>query len=154
MLQGNYEITQASKQFNLSVMLSNGFFVLDELVKFVPEILYSPQGSFFLTSDSPVFTVLPDATQRTASFGTGFGWPGVEVYFPLNKRACLRLRKGGLPRSSQLSEKGMNKVNDAIMMFASQYLYSCQGYKRIARLFDERGCKIRPGRDSFRSRFI
>ena len=86
-------------------MLRNGFFVLDELVKFVPEILYSPQGSVFLTSDSPVFTVLPDAAQKTAYFGTGFGWPGVEVYFPLNKRACLRLTKGSAPQSSRLSDQ-------------------------------------------------
>ena len=52
------------------------------------EVLYAPKGAFFLTSDSPVFTLQPEAN-RQAVIGMGFGWPRVQVYFPLNKRACL-----------------------------------------------------------------
>src|ERR1039458_5567188 len=40
-------------------------------------------------------------------------------------------------------------INKVTMAAAAQYLYSSQGLRRIARLFDERGCKIRAGKNAF-----
>lgn len=111
-------------------------------------VMYAPEGKVFLTSDSPVFTVQPDSAGQ-ANIGMGFGWLGVEVYFPLNKRACLRLRRAVEPGAIGISEKTLQQVNNVVMATAARYLYSSEGYRRIARLFDERGCRIQPGKQSF-----
>jgi hypothetical protein len=76
-------------------------------------------------------------------------WPGVEVFFPLNKRACLRMRKGLQPKRVFLSKRNFEIVNNLIMATATQFLYSNENHKRLSRLFDERGCKVRAGRDAF-----
>jgi hypothetical protein len=147
-----YEIVQGSKAFNIESMLKSGWSVFDKCKEFGYQVLYAPAGKFFFASDSPVFTLLPDPKTKEATLGTGFGWPGVEVYFPLNKRACLQLKSGLSGYSVNVSERRVDYINRITMMFATQHLYSCQGFRRTARLFDERGCKILPGRDAFLTR--
>jgi hypothetical protein len=147
-LSGEYEIEQTSHAYSLGTMFTSGLAVMDELQKFGFEVLYAPKGQFFVTSDSPVFTIKPEGNGQ-ATVGMGFGWPGVEVFFPLNKRACLRMRKGLQPKKIFISEEKLEMVNNLIMATATQFLYSNENYKRLARLFDERGCKVRAGRDAF-----
>ncbi len=147
-LKGDYEIAQKSVGFNLGVMLECAFHVMDVLRNFGYQRLYAPEGMYFLTSDSPVFTIQPDGKGH-AMVGMGFRWPGVEAYFPLNKRACLRLTKGIQPSMVILKERNIEQINRLTMATATRYLYSSQGYRRIARLFDEHGCKVRPGKESF-----
>jgi hypothetical protein len=103
-----------------------------------------------MTSDSPVFTLQPDGKGQ-ANVGMGFGWPGVEVYFPLNKRTCLRMKRGLQPKGTFIVEGHLDQINRLIMATATKHLYSCERYKRIERLFNERGCKVRPGKESFLS---
>jgi len=113
------------------------------------EVLYAPRDGFFLTSDSPVFTLREDGDKQ-ASAGMGFGWPGVVVYFPLNKRACLRMRASGRePRNVELREDALAQINRVTMANASRFLYSPEGYRKIARQFDQWGCKIKPGHNAF-----
>jgi hypothetical protein len=147
-LSGEYEIEQTSHAYSLGTMFTSGLAVMDELQKFGFEVLYAPKGQFFVTSHSPVFTIKPEGNGQ-ATVGMGFGWPGVEVFFPLNKRACLRMRKGLQPKKIFISEEKLEMVNNLIMATATQFLYSNENYKRLARLFDERGCKVRAGRDAF-----
>ena len=45
----------------------------------------------------------------------GFGWPGVEVYFPLNKRTCLRLKKGIQPPGIAIPEGHLDEINNLVM---------------------------------------
>jgi hypothetical protein len=147
-LGGKYEIKQTSEAFNLGSMFMSGLRIMEGLMHFGCEVLYAPQGKFFVTSDSPVYTVLPDKTGQ-ATVGVGFGWPGVEVVFPLNKKACLRMKQGLRPRSAVLAESGFEKIQGLVMATAARYLYSPESYKRIGRLFDERGCRVLAGRDAF-----
>ena len=147
-LEGAYEIKQTSDAFNLGAMFTSGLRIMEELMQFGCEVLYAPQGKFFVTSDSPVYTVLPDKKGQ-ATVGVGFGWQGVEVFFPLNKKACLRMKYGLTPGSAVLAERGFEKIQGLVMATAARYLYSSEGYRRIGRLFDERGCKILAGRDAF-----
>ena len=72
-----------------------------------------------------------------------------QVYFPLNKRACLRLRRGVAPAAFEISEFDLGHINRATMINASHCLYSAEGYRRISRLFDQWGCKIEPGKNAF-----
>jgi hypothetical protein len=146
-LRGQYQIEQTSGAFNLGIMFRSGLRIMELLMHFGCEILYAPEGRYFVTSDSPVYTVLPD--KDGATVGVGFGRPGVEVFFPLNKKACLRMKHGLQPKSVLVSEQGFEKVERLVMSTAVRYLYSSQGHRRIGRLFDERGCKILAGRDAF-----
>jgi Protein of unknown function (DUF4238) len=147
-IKGDYTIEQASDAYNLGLMFKSVLTVAKELKNYGFEVMYAPVGKVFLTSDAPVFTVQPDGAGQ-ASIGMGFGWPGVEVYLPLNKRACLRLRRGATARAIQIRANAVEQLNNVVMGTASQYLYSSEGYRRVARLFNERGCKIQPGKQSF-----
>jgi hypothetical protein len=147
-LKGKYEIVQASRAYNLGSMFQSALSIARTLQEFGYEVLYAPKGRFFLTSDSPVFTLQPE-TNRQATIGMGFGWPRVLVHFPLNKRACLRLKRGAEPAAIEISEYDLGQINRVTMANASQFLYSSEGYRRISRLFDQWGCKIEPGKNAF-----
>lgn len=150
-LKGDYELVQKSMAFNLTAMFVTALSAIRELETYGMQVFHAPEGRFFLTSDSPVYTIRPDAKGQ-ATLGMGFGWPDVEVYFPLNKRACLRMRRG-IQAGGRIAEEGrVKEINDLIMATASRYLYSSEGHRRIARLFDERGCKVQPGKNAFMSK--
>lgn len=150
-LKGNYELEQKSNAFNLGAMFTSGLDLIEVLSNFGYRVLYAPTGKFFWTSDAPVGTLRPEGNGR-ATVGMGFGWPGVEVYFPLNKRACLMLKRKIQPSVGVIEAGHVDQINRLTMATAEKYLYSSEGYKRIARLFDERGCRVRPGKESFLQR--
>jgi hypothetical protein len=158
-LSGKYEIEQKSVGFNLGMMLQSMLDLAEQLSSFGFHILLVPSraaSSFcglpettaFLTCDNPVFTVRPEA-DGTAAAGVGFGWSGVEVYMPLNKRCCLRLARGLKPAHAWVSERFMKQINKQIMANATRFVYSSRGEKRLGRLFDEFGCKIKIGENAF-----
>jgi hypothetical protein len=109
---------------------------------------YAPQGKFFVTSDSPVFTIQPDGMGE-ATVGMGVGWDNVEVYCPLNKKTCFRLKRAIKAMGRIIEEGRVDQINRITMATATKYLYSSEGHRRIARLFDERGCKVQVGKNAF-----
>jgi hypothetical protein len=117
-LEGEYEIVQSSVAFNLGYMFKTAFNVAEQLQHYGYEVLHAPRGGVFFTSDSPVFTIQPQPN-RQASIGMGFGWAGVEVFFPLNKRACLRLSRGFPPANTETSEQSLSQINRVTMFSAS-----------------------------------
>jgi len=147
-LQEKFEYIQSSKAYNLGAMFNSAFDVLEQLNQFGYQCLYAPEGSYYFTSDSPVFTVRPDG-KGEAYIGMGFGLPNVEVYFPLNKRVCLRMRRGILPARKTAEVGRFAQINRLVMITATKHLYSSQSYRRIGRLFDECGCKVKPGANAF-----
>jgi hypothetical protein len=147
-LKGKFKLEQKSAAFNMGAMFMSGLDLIEQLREFSYEILYAPTGRVFWTSDSPVFTVRPDG-KGMADIGVGVGWPGVEVIFPLNKRACIRFRRGIQAGSTVVPEHFLERINRITMMTAAKCLYSSDGYRRTARLFDEHGCRVRPGKESF-----
>jgi hypothetical protein len=150
-LKGEYDLKQGSKGFNLGAMFTSAFSAVKQLATMGYQALYAPEGSFFLTSDSPVFTLQPDGTGQ-ATIGVGFGWENVEVYFPFNKRACFMMKKGIQPKGKIIEAGRVDLINKVTMATAARCLYSSRGFNRIARLFDEHGCKIRPGKNAFMNR--
>jgi hypothetical protein len=150
-LEGNYTFAQESVAFNLGGMMKSACFIMDELAAFDYQVLYAPTGKSFWTSDSPVYTLRPE-NRREASIGMGFGWPGVEVYFSLNKRACLKLKKGQGSGSFLVAEEYVDDINRLTMATATRHLYASERLRRTARLFDERGCRMPPGQGSFMPR--
>ena len=147
-LKGEYEVVQASRAFNLGSMFESAIDIAKHLNEFSYEVLYAPAERVFVTSDSPVFTLLPEGG-RQATIGMGFGWPRVQVHFRLNKRACLRLKKGIESARLQISEQQLEQINRITMLNATQHLYSSENYRKTSRLFDQYGCKIKPGTNAF-----
>ena len=147
-LQGNFEIEQASTAFNLASMIKSALNVVEELQNYSYEVLYAPETMFFFTSDSPVVTLRPEKGKQ-ASIGMGFAWPDLEVYFPLNKRACLRLKRQIAPDLLITSKSRFDQINRVTMINATRHLYASEGYRKTARLFDQCGCKVEPGENAF-----
>lgn len=147
-LDGRFDIKQGSKAFNLGSMFMSGGDVAKQLATMGYQALYAPPGKFFVTSDSPVYTIQPDGRGQ-ATVGMGFGHDNVEVYFPLNKKTCLKLKRGIAPKGRMIEEGHVDGINRMTMLTAVQYLYSSESYRRIARLFDERGCKVQVGKNAF-----
>jgi Protein of unknown function (DUF4238) len=150
-LKGEYDLKQGSTGFNLGAMFTSAFSAVRKLATMGYQALYAPEGSVFLTSDSPVFTLQPDGKGQ-ATIGVGFGWENVEVYFPLNKRACFMMKKGIQPQGQIIEAGRVDLINKVTMASTAQYLYSSQGFRKIARLFDEHGWRIRAGKNAFMSR--
>ncbi len=146
-LNRQFDITQ-SQPFNLGSMCLSAIDVAKELATMGYQALYAPQGKFFLTSDSPVWTLRADGTGGV-TVGMGFGWSDVEVYCPLNKRTCFRLKRGIAPMGRTVGEQRVDFINRLTMAHAVQNLYSPEGHRRIARLFDEHGCKVKVGKNAF-----
>lgn len=148
LLKGQYKIVQTSTAYKLRTMFESAISVASEMKEFGFEVLYAPTGRFFVTSDSPVFTLRPES-KRGSVIGVGFGLSNVIVHFPLNKRACLRLRRGVEPSGFYISERHLDEINRLTMTTATRCLYSPEGNRRIARLFDQWGCKAQPGKNTF-----
>lgn len=147
-LKGEYDLTQGSRGFNIGAMFTSAFSVIDKFQLMGYQALYAPQGKYFMTSDCPVFTLQPDGS-GAATIGMGLGWENIEVFFPLNKKTCLRMKRG-IPPKGRIVEPGyVDDINHIVMATAVEYLYSCEGLRRIARLFDERGCKVKAGKNAF-----
>ena len=60
-------------------MFRSALRIADELAEFGHQVLYAPKNMFFLTSDSPVFTLQPEPN-REATIGVGCGWARVQVH--------------------------------------------------------------------------
>jgi hypothetical protein len=146
-LNRRFDIAQ-SKAHNLGSMCLSACSIAKELATMNYQAFYAPQGKFFLTSDSPVWTLRHDGTGE-ATVGMGFGWENVEVYCPLNKRTCFRMKRGIEPMGRVIEEGRVDEINRVTMATAVQCLYSSEGHRRIARLFDERGCKVQVGKNAF-----
>jgi hypothetical protein len=148
-LKGEYDIKQTSVGYELLSMFKSIQNVAEMLVEYDFQLLYAPKDHYYVTSDSPVMTILPQPGKQ-AYMGVGFGLKNTEAWFPLNKRVCLRLKRSlKRPEKDELSPKALVSLNQSFMANAHRYLYSPQGYKRTARLFDQFGCKSKAGVNAF-----
>lgn len=149
-LKGEYDIDQKSAGYNMATAFQSSATIMDILIReYSYDLWYATDPLFFMTCDNPVFTFAPDGDGRRATAGVGFGWANTEVLFPLNKRACIILRRSGRERKFDARERRVEQINNFMMNTAQQYLYAPRGYRRISRLFDERGCKIKYGGNAF-----
>ena len=147
-MSGDYEVTQASVGFNLLMIFQTSLKICEVFeTQYRHDIIYAPPGTFFPTSDNPIATLEPD-TEGRASMGGGITRPGNQVIFPLNKRACLILRRNGKEESLEAAPGWAAQIRDAIMASAQKHLYAVEGKRRIARIFTERGCQTKYGVNS------
>jgi hypothetical protein len=115
------------------------------------QLLIAEGNDYFCTSDFPVVNILPDRPGHAgqASIGTGFGRPGVEIFFPLTRRTCLLL-KDRTRRNSKMVPGGMvREINKFLMVGARRFIYACEKNNAMEKLFNKIGCKSVPGENAF-----
>lgn len=145
LLSDRYTVVQGSAGFNIGQALKLGLTFAEVFYnEYRHDIYYAPAGTYFVTCDNPVVTLEPDF-QGGAIGGVGIRRPWTEVVFPLNKRACLFLRRNGKSRSLTATSRQVDGINNMIMTAAQKYMYAPIGHRRLARIFTERGCKLRYG---------
>jgi hypothetical protein len=88
------------------------------------------------------------------TFGFGLDWPGVHVLFPLNKRACLRLRRSAAGTSRQISAIVVTEINKFTMFCATSKIYMSAEDDGVRAFFDQWGCNIKPGVNAFMTRQV
>jgi hypothetical protein len=147
-LEGRFNLDNIPKDFSLRSMFSVAAIAQRQFKSFNFELLYAQHGQLFVTSDAPVYTLHQDG-RKHAVLGMGFGWRRSEVYFPLNKRCCLRLKRGIQSQARYIEDGHVQEINRLTMFCAGQYLYVPEKVRRTARLFDEYGCKVKPGVNAF-----
>jgi len=148
-LEGQYTATQTSNAFNLRETLATGVTISKTLIsEYGYELLYAPSDLHYLTGDNPVVTFMPDRN-GTASVGCGFGHPTTRVLMPLNKRVSLLMYRGAQGDRLEASADRVRRINDLTMAIAQEKMYSPEGTRRLARIFAERGCKVRYGENAF-----
>lgn len=112
------------------------------------QILCTDGHAAFLTSDNPIFTVLPCEPGK-AGLGAGFGRPGVEIYFPLGSKHCLRITSNQRAGRVPLEGRRVRLINKTLMMFARRFLYASEKSSKIEDLFTRIGCQIVYGKNAF-----
>jgi hypothetical protein len=147
-LNGRFDFDDIPKDFSLQSLFSVASIVQRQLKSFNFELLYAQKGQLFVASDAPVYT-LHQEEGKQAVLGMGFAWRRSEVYFPLNKRCCLRLKRGIQNKARFIPDGHVQEINRLTMMCAGQFLYAPEQMRRTARLFDEYGCKVKPGMNAF-----
>ena len=146
---GNYDIIQPSNAYNIGHALKL-MIEVEEILhgEYHHEFLYAPEGAYFITGDNPVITIAPDLHGQ-AVIGVGFGRSNTQVLMPLNKKACLLLRRDARGEKLTATNLRVKQVNDIIMASAQRTVYAPEGTRRLARIFKERGCKIEYGKNAF-----
>jgi hypothetical protein len=149
LLSDDYTVSQKSAGFNLLQIFRSSLTISEVLeTEYRHDVHYAPPGMYFMTGDNPIITIEPEI-DGSAFIGTGFGRPRTKVVFPLNKRACLILSRRGTEQRIEASPAHTRQVNEMIMGVSQRFVYGPEGTRRVARIYNEQGCKIRYGENAF-----
>ncbi len=145
----NYE--QTSPGYTLHKMFAGIPVISGILLRKDWQLLISEGDDYFCTSDFPVVNVLPDKPGQPgqASIGTGFGMPGVEIFFPLTRRTCLLLKDRTRRVSKAVPGKMVREINKFLMVGARRFIYASEKNSAMEKLFNKIGCKSVPGKNAF-----
>jgi len=131
----------AEKNDFLTGLLANARNIANHILsKPIWEVLQSPDGVEFITSDNPVISVvqLPNGKLHP---GYGFGKPDVIVLFPLAPSACLAA--GAFSSGTRVSvgyrridQAMVKEVNEALVSICDRYVYSKTRSDDVRRMVD------------------
>jgi hypothetical protein len=149
-LGGQWKISQESHGYKLKQMFEGTLTVAPILRAKHWELLTSDSDQCFCTSDLPVITILPDGVHR-GEMGTGFGVPGVHVYFPVSKRYCLVLMDRAACEKRTIPPGHVREINKFLMIGARRYVYASEKNGHMAEVFSRIGCNSILGKNAFMS---
>jgi hypothetical protein len=145
-LKGDYELSHKNNDFALASMMRVTQKIIQILVEeFEHDLLYAPKDSSFITTDSPVMTLINEG-DGSALFGPGFAHQRTEVIFPLNKRAAMHLWRGATRQKLYVSPSRVDEINRALMGWGQSCMYASSGNRRIGRLFTQYAGTIKFGK--------
>lgn len=145
-VEGDYHLAHRNNDFALSSMLRANAKIMRILVEeFEHDLLYAPEGSQFITTDSPVMTLINQG-DGSALFGVGFAHQQTEVFYPLNKRAAMHLRRDATRKKIHISSARVDQINRALMGWGQRYMYASSGHRRLGRLFSQYAGAVRFGK--------
>ncbi|WP_158943372.1 DUF4238 domain-containing protein [Granulicella sp. S190] len=145
-VKGDYELSHKNNDFALASVMRVTQKIIRILVEeFEHDLLYAPEGSSFITTDTPVMTLI-NQRDGSALFGPGFAHQQTEVFFPLNKRAAMHLRRGATRQKLHVSASRVDEINRALMGWGQSFMYASSGNRRIGRLFTQYAGAIKFGK--------
>ena len=145
-IEQDYDLTHKNNDFALASMLRANQQIMRILVEeFEHDLLYAPDGSNFITTDSPVMTLI-NQRNGSALFGVGFAHRQTEVFYPLNKRAAMHLRRDATRQKIHISSARVDQINRALMGWGQRSMYAPCGHRRLGRLFSQYAGAIRFGK--------
>jgi len=148
-LSDNWEVEQTSHGYTLQRMFEGMPMISNALRQKPWEVLVSEGDNYFCTSDFPIVTVQPESERKAVIIGMGFEMPGVDVLFPLTKRACLRLRDRARSSGQSVNGAMVREINKILMTAARRFIYACEKNSPMEKLFSKIGCKSVPGVNAF-----
>jgi len=150
-LNRDWKYEQKSPGYTLHKMFVGVPIISGILQKKDWQVLISEGDDYFCTSDFPVVNILPDKPGQAgqATIGTGFGMPGVEIFFPLTRRRCLLLKDETRHSSKVLPGRMVREINKVLMVGARRFIYACEKSSAMEKLFNKIGCKSVPGKNAF-----
>lgn len=141
-LEGKYDSIAERPDFKLASVIDVGLKEAEVLLRFDWQIVHAYDSEYFLTSDCPVVSGLWERERRMARFHMGFDIPGIDIFFPLDRTMCLRMKKGIEPGAHQVPDRGVRYFNKATMMCAHRRAYAAKQSVKLERLFNKRGCTV------------
>jgi len=141
-LSGAHVGFNSSAELSLASVIHVGWMSAAELLKLDWQFVYAHEEELFLTSDSPVVSMVWESN-NSAQFLTGFGVPGVDIYFPLTRDVCLHIRKGVPPGTCIVVDRGVRQINKLVMASAEKRIYAAEHSERLRSAFEKYGCEVR-----------
>jgi hypothetical protein len=96
----------------------------------------APQGSFFITSDTPV-CMFVRVDRDKAIFGSGFGRWGAQITFPLSPEVCLLLDRQRKVRRMAVSVAMVREFNWRMAYHAERFVISPYRTKEVAAMVEK-----------------
>ncbi len=141
-LEGRGDIISERPDFKLASLIHVGRMEAEVLLGLDWQIVYADGSEFFLTSDNPVVSALWGQEGGIARFHMGFDVSGVDIYFPLDRTMCLRMKRGIEPGPCWVPERGVRYFNKATMICARRRAYAAKRSVKLEKLFNKRGCSV------------
>jgi hypothetical protein len=142
-------IVAPTKALHLSLIVRSVQRITPVLLEFKWKLLRAPKGSYFPTSDNPLFTLGPTKVGQLA-YGLGFRRTGVHAFFPLNSQRCLLMTREVIGQEEELApSETLELITDGVMAHAKRFVYAKQHSRELETAFTAVGARIEYGRDAF-----
>ena len=140
-LGGRHEALAKLPGLNLAAMVDVGRMIAGKLLELDWQVVHSKGAEFFIMSDSPVVPEMRDDLKGLTYFWMGVDREGVNVWFPISRTVCLRMKRGIDSGRCQLRERGVRMVNKNLMLCAHHVIYAAERSQELSNLFNRHGCK-------------
>lgn len=139
-LEGKHETLARRPDLNMAAMVEVGYRMAEILVQLDWQVVHGDGSQFFITSDSPVIPEVRDEAAGMTYFWMGVEHPGANVWFPISRTVCLRLKRDIGSGLCRLPDRGIRMVNKILMRCAHRRIYAAERSPKIEALFNELGC--------------